>query len=100
MIKVNDSAVRELRSRGRFDASKCFSCGTCTALCPVGLPILPREIFRYALLGAQEELIKRQDEIFSCLLCRMCEENCPEGVGISGNIRLIRGLLNEKVLGL
>lgn len=100
MIKVNPDIIKDLKGRGDFNASKCFNCGTCTALCPVGLSILPRQIFRFALLGAQDELVSQQDTIFSCLLCRMCEENCPEGVKIANNIRIIRSFLNEKVLKL
>ncbi len=97
MIRVNEKVLNELKKMGDFNASMCFSCGTCTALCPVGLPILPREIFRYVLLGAEDRLRDESDPIFSCLLCRMCEENCPEGVKISNNIRLLRIYLNKKV---
>ncbi len=97
MIRVNSKTLENLKKRGDFNASRCFNCGTCTALCPVGLSILPRQIFRYAVLGSEEGLIQQSDAIFSCLLCKMCEENCPEGVNIAGNIRLIRSYLNEKV---
>ena len=97
MIRVNPSIKKALHNYGEFNANKCFSCGTCTALCPMGLGILPREIFRFALLGAGEKVEEAQDAIFSCLLCRMCEANCPQGVMISENIRLLRQYLAERV---
>jgi heterodisulfide reductase subunit C2 len=28
--------------------------------------------------------------VFSCLLCKMCEENCPAGVHIAENVRTLR----------
>lgn len=97
MIKADGNFVKELSKRGRFNAAECFNCGTCTALCPVGLAILPRELFRFVLLGGRQKLMEMSDTIYSCLLCRMCEENCPQGVKISGNIRTLRSWMSEEV---
>ncbi len=96
MIKANQEIYKQLLSIGDFNASKCFSCGSCTALCPVGLDILPRTLFRYAILGAGDKIIEESDAIFSCLLCRLCEEMCPEGVNIAENIRMLRQYIAER----
>jgi heterodisulfide reductase subunit C len=96
MIKADGSFARQLSKRGSFNAWECFNCGTCTALCPVGLDILPRELFRFALLGSRQRLVEMSDTIYSCLLCRMCEENCPQGVKISSNIRTLRSWMAEE----
>jgi heterodisulfide reductase subunit C len=38
-----------------------------------------------------EDKVKEQTEsVFSCLLCKMCEENCPAGVHIAENVRTLR----------
>lgn len=99
-MKVDPSLPQELRRAGEFDAGACLNCGSCTALCPVGLAILPRRIFRYALLGARARIVEETDAIFSCLLCRLCEQNCPAGVPITGNLRTLRVYLGREELGL
>ncbi len=97
MIRVNGDFRQRARLDKNFNAGQCFNCGTCTALCPVGMDILPRQLFRYVLLGAEEKIMEYSDSIYSCLLCRMCEENCPEGVLIAENIRTLRRYLVEDV---
>ncbi len=92
-----DVRLREALGEGHgFDATACLNCGSCTALCPLGLEQFPRALFRYALLGAREKLIERTDAIYSCLLCKMCEENCPAGVHITDNVRALRVYLGRE----
>jgi heterodisulfide reductase subunit C len=61
---------------------------------------LPRRLFRYAVIGVEEKIVEYQDTIFSCLLCRMCEQNCPAGVRISENVRVLRSYINRTVFRL
>ena len=92
-----DPALRDALDQGHaFDASACLNCGSCTALCPLGLELFPRKVFRYALLGAREQLLEHRDAIFSCLLCKMCEENCPAGVHVTENVRALRSYLGRE----
>ncbi|NPB09128.1 MAG: 4Fe-4S dicluster domain-containing protein [Thermodesulfobacteria bacterium] len=93
MIRVDRKLLEEVASDEAFNAQACFNCGTCTALCPMGLEWLPRELFRYVLLGAAEKVSALTEAVFSCLLCRMCEAQCPRGVRITHNIRTLRGYL-------
>ena len=97
MNKVNPRLLAVLREEGDFNATACMNCGTCTGLCPHGLDILPRELFRYVVLGLEDKLIANTETVYSCLLCKMCEENCPGDVNITGNIRLVRDYINRKV---
>ena len=83
-----------------FDASACMNCGVCTALCPMEIAPLPRVLFRQVRLGLEAAVVSNIDTIYSCLLCRMCEENCPAGVPIAENIRLLRKHINRTVYGL
>ncbi len=100
MIKADLEFLESLELSGEFNANECFNCGTCTALCPVGIEILPRELFRYALLGARERVLEMSDSIYSCLLCRMCEAHCPQGVRIAGNIRSLRSIMARDYYGI
>jgi heterodisulfide reductase subunit C2 len=83
-----------------FDPSLCMNCGVCTALCPLGLEALPRKVFHYAVLGLREAVVDHSEEIYSCLLCRMCETSCPAGVHITANVRALRHYLNHSEHGL
>jgi len=84
----------------RFDARACMNCGTCTALCPVEIGPLPRTLFRHVMLGLEEKVLGEADAVFSCLLCKMCEVNCPAQVPIAENVRLLRNTINRRVYGL
>src|SRR5512146_1767181 len=87
--RVNPGFRREIASlsakvpgaqEDEFNAEACFNCGTCTALCPLGYKIVPRKLFQEVRLGLEDKIRASIPEIFSCLLCRMCEVNCPQGV--------------------
>jgi heterodisulfide reductase subunit C len=85
---------------GEFNAEACFNCGTCTALCPLGYQIVPRKLFQDVRLGLEDKVRASIPQIFSCLLCRMCEVNCPQGVHITENMRTLRHLINRNEFGL
>lgn len=97
MLKVNPEFARAMKLSDEFNANACVNCGTCTALCPIGLQMLPREVFRCALMGLEESIMENQQTIFTCLLCRMCEANCPAGVKITENVRVLRNYFNRQI---
>jgi len=99
-MKVDPKFLSELKLGPEFNAEMCLNCGTCTALCPLDLAIMPRRLFRYVLLGNREELLAQSETIYSCLLCKLCEENCPGGVHIAQNVRTLRTYLNRETHGL
>ena len=99
-MKVDTGFLRQLNLNGGFDANLCMNCGTCTALCPLGIDLMPRKLFRRVLLGDKESIVRHPPPIFSCLLCRMCESNCPAGVHIAENVRALRTYLNREIHGL
>ena len=100
MSRVNPKFAKEFRKAGEFNATACMNCGTCTGLCPIGLDMLPRELFRYVILGLEERVLENTETVFTCLLCKMCEENCPGDVHIVENVRTVRNYINKKVHGL
>jgi heterodisulfide reductase subunit C len=99
-LKVDLAFRDEIVGHDGFDASACINCGSCSALCPLGVGLVPRRLFRYVVLGAREKVLENTESIYSCLLCRMCEENCPAGVHISENVRTLRAYVNREVYGL
>lgn len=80
----------------------CINCGTCTAICPLPREsvMLPRKVLRYLHLGRRDELIENAETVYSCLLCRLCEESCPAGVDIAEYVRFLRRYINQHVYGL
>ncbi len=99
-MRVDTEFLTSLKLGSEFDAQLCMNCGTCTALCPLEVALMPRRLFRNALLGDREAVLGETDTIFSCLLCRLCEANCPAGVHIAENVRSLRTYLNREVHGL
>ena len=97
---ANPGLAAELDRSAEFNADACMNCGVCSAICPMGVEVQPRVLFRYVLLGMEERVTAGTEPVFSCLLCKMCEENCPSGVHIAENVRTLRHHLNRTVFGL
>jgi heterodisulfide reductase subunit C len=68
----------DLQRFGATDISACFSCGTCTASCPLSQTdaTFPRRIIRYAQVGMKDALLSSK-ELWSCYQCGECAETCP-----------------------
>jgi heterodisulfide reductase subunit C len=66
----------------------------------MGIDVLPRRLFRYVLLGMEEQMLEETESVYSCLLCKMCEVNCPAGVHIAENVRALRHHINRTAFGL
>jgi ferredoxin len=68
----------EIQKFGAADISACFSCGTCSATCPMSQTdgTFPRRIIRYAQLGMKEQLLSSK-ELWTCYQCGECAESCP-----------------------
>jgi heterodisulfide reductase subunit C len=93
---VHRDLADELRLIGSYDAEACMNCGVCTAVCPLEIALLPRRLFRYVELGLADRVRDESETVFSCLLCRACEESCPAEVHITENVRVLRHWLLEE----
>jgi len=75
---VNPELVMKLKKFGVQDASACFNCGNCTAVCSLsteGVPF-PRKVIRYLQLGLSDKLLQ-SPEPWLCYYCGDCSETCP-----------------------
>jgi heterodisulfide reductase subunit C len=79
---------------GGENIKKCFSCGTCTAGCPVREVTdryNPRRIIRMAILGMKKEVLS-SDFIWLCSSCYTCFERCPQNVKIPELMNAIKNI--------
>jgi ferredoxin len=68
----------ELQRYGATDMTACFSCGNCTAICPLSEndTTFPRRMIRYAQVGMRDALLSSK-ELWSCYHCGECSDSCP-----------------------
>ena len=74
------------------NAWACYDCGKCTATCPVaraGGTLSPRHHVLSANLG-HDAATGRDETLFSCLTCSLCEVRCPAEVGYTRLVRRLR----------
>lgn len=75
---VDTGLLSDVQRFGAADVSACFSCGTCTATCPLVTndTTFPRRIIRYAQVGLRDKLLSSK-ELWTCYACGECSETCP-----------------------
>jgi len=73
---------------------RCFTCGTCTASCPVAEvhgEYDPRKIIRMAILGMRDEVLS-SDILWMCSRCYACAALCPQNVKFTDVISVLRDM--------
>ncbi|RLE41631.1 4Fe-4S ferredoxin [Candidatus Woesearchaeota archaeon] len=76
MVKVNPEFIKKLEKYGVPIATACFSCGNCSAICPLSYDTFPRKIIRYIQLGLEDRILSNAKELWLCLHCGLCSETC------------------------
>ena len=88
----------ELASKpGGENIKACFSCGTCTATCPVSqidAEFNPRKIIRQVLLGLRDEVLS-SPVIWRCVQCYGCYAKCPQNVKFTEVMAVLRRMAVE-----
>ncbi|MFZ2447270.1 MAG: 4Fe-4S dicluster domain-containing protein [Syntrophobacteraceae bacterium] len=94
--KVDPNLIRDLEHFGLKDASKCYNCGTCTAICDLATPEnpFPRKLVRYIQLG-QKEKILHSPEPWLCYYCGDCSIRCPRGAEPGETMMVLRRYLTS-----
>ena len=77
-LAVDTHLFDDIQRFGAADVRACFSCGVCTATCPlVGEDTgFPRRMIRYAEVGLRDKLLA-SPELWQCYACGQCSESCP-----------------------
>jgi heterodisulfide reductase subunit C2 len=73
---------------------QCFTCGTCTASCPVAEvhdEYDPRKIIRMSILGMKQEVLS-SDVLWMCSRCYTCYALCPQGVKFTDVLGILRDM--------
>lgn len=76
----------------------CFSCGICTAGCPVAEVeggFNPRRIIHQVLLGEREAVL-RSKFIWMCVGCYRCTAHCPQDVEFTNILKVLREMAIEE----
>ncbi len=75
---IDTDLLSDVQRFGAADVSACFSCGTCTAICPLADndSTFPRRMIRYAQVGMKDELLASK-ELWTCYHCGLCSDSCP-----------------------
>jgi len=96
-IGVDPDFILELEKFGVADASTCFNCGNCTAVCSLSTEStpFPRKTIRYLQLGAKEKLLE-SPEPWLCYYCGDCTETCPRDANPGEVMMGIRRYLTTK----
>ena len=70
----------------------CYDCGKCTATCPItraGADYSPRRHVLATNLAKDGE-INRDESLFACLTCSLCDSRCPAEVGYTQLVQKLR----------
>ena len=94
--RVDPNLIRELEEYGLKDASKCYNCGNCTAICDMATTEnpFPRKFVRYIQLGQKEKLLK-SPEPWLCYYCGDCSTRCPRGADPGETMMVLRRYLTS-----
>jgi len=76
---VDINLITDLHRFGAADINACFSCGNCTAICPLSDndATFPRRVIRLAQVGLKDDLVASK-ELWTCYHCGMCTDRCPQ----------------------
>ena len=87
LLKKADSGFKDeiAQKIGIEEIKPCYTCGSCTGVCPVRKVIEdfdPRRIIHMIVLGMRDEVLS-SDLIWFCCLCNSCYFVCPQGIRFS-----------------
>ncbi len=103
VITLNPEIREVIIESGGSDVIKCYQCGRCMAACPWNLlKKLDYPTYRFCQrikLGAiiesedKDEIAADTIDVFRCVGCDSCKQECPRGVSLSDVLRAVRRIL-------
>lgn len=96
---MDKSFRKEVSSRpGGENINYCYSCGSCTACCPVSeldSSYNPRLIIKKVLLGMKRDVLENNN-LWKCIQCHRCVAHCPQNVKFADIMRVLREISVEE----
>ncbi|RJR31087.1 MAG: hypothetical protein C4574_01590 [Candidatus Latescibacterota bacterium] len=91
MERVDLDLSREVRALGAGDLDACYSCGVCSAVCPLSKDEIsfPRRMIRYTMLGLEARILA-SPEPWLCYYCGECSATCPREADPGGLMMALR----------
>jgi len=89
--RIDIDLLSDIKLFGAADISACFSCGNCTAICPMSTNdgAFPRRMIRYGQVGMKDALLSSK-ELWTCYHCGLCSESCPQQADPGGYMAAAR----------
>jgi Fe-S oxidoreductase len=91
VIQVDMGLRDHFLNKTTYSPAICYSCGTCTATCPInelkpnGQKLTVRKILHQAQIGVEPDSL-----VWECSSCKLCEVRCPRNVDIVDNFLAIK----------
>ena len=97
MERIDLRMADEIKNLGAFDLQACYSCGACSAVCPLseGELSFPRRMIRFSLLGLESRILA-SPEPWLCYYCGECSKTCPREADPGGLMMALRRLAIRK----
>jgi len=76
----------------------CFSCGTCTAGCPISEVFpeySPKKLAKMVKLGMKQDVLS-SPFIWYCTTCLDCEQRCPQNVKFFNILNVLKNMAAKK----
>ena len=86
-----------LKHKDAQGLNACFSCGTCTAGCPVSEVFpeySPKKLAKMVKLGMKQEVLA-SSWIWCCTTCHNCEQHCPQNVQFFSILNVLKNMAAE-----
>lgn len=83
-----------LKHKDACSLNACFSCGACTAGCPISEVFpeySPKKLSKMVKLGMKEEVLSSRF-IWYCTTCRNCEQHCPQNVKFFDILNVLKNM--------
>jgi heterodisulfide reductase subunit C/nitrate reductase gamma subunit len=107
-VEGDDKALKkilELSDWTQGTSSYCFTCMTCSSVCPVvrnfpnppaSLGLTPHQIIHAANLGLPDMIFK-SPMLWACIGCYQCQEACPQGVRVTDVFYRLKNMAAERI---
>ncbi len=100
VLKKQDPKIKnDIAARTGAEKFKlCFTCGTCTASCPVAEvneDYDPRKLIRMSIFGMRKGVLS-SDIIWMCQRCYVCYARCPQNVKFADVMGVLREMSVEE----